>query len=50
MVEVWDGDQFIAGIYAGNDRGALRIVTKYPVTVDTDEKPPLAVNVKIECP
>lgn len=51
VVEVFDGDVFIAGLYPGDDR-TFRVVSKYPITTATtaernDIEPVNAVDIKI---
>lgn len=47
IVEVFDGDAFIAGIYPGEGR-SFRVVSKYPIQADKpDDTEPNAVSVQI---
>jgi hypothetical protein len=45
VVEVWDGKEFIAGIYAGER--AVRIISKHPMTETRDDAVPPAINIQI---
>jgi hypothetical protein len=36
IFEVWDGHQFVAGIYAMQGRG-IRVISKYPTTIERDD-------------
>ena len=44
MVQVWDGDVFVAGVYPHED--GVRVVSKYLDGVDTEPVYPPAVVVK----
>jgi hypothetical protein len=46
VVEVWDGREFIAAIYAGER--SVRVISKYPMTESRDETAtPTAINIQI---
>lgn len=44
IVEVWDGEEFIAGIYPAV-RG-VQVVSKHPMEIAKDNEPPAAVLVE----
>lgn len=52
VVEVFDGDTFIAGLYPGDDPRSFRVISKFPITTATaadpnDGRGPNVVDVKI---
>jgi hypothetical protein len=46
MVEVWDGKEFVAGVYAGER--AVKVVSKHPMSTTVEDSPkPEAITIEI---